>query len=74
MSTNFLFRFLLRLKGGKDQNLPVLVSRVAPNSSAENAVPKLTEGDQVLQVNGTDVDGLPHEEVRQTASLQSYTL
>lgn len=56
-------RFGFNVKGGKDQNLPVLVSRVAPNSSAENAVPKLTEGDQVLQVNGTDVDGLPHDEV-----------
>lgn len=59
-------RFGFNVKGGKDQNLPVLVSRVAPNSSAENAIPKLTEGDQVLQVNGTDVDGLPHEEVRKS--------
>lgn len=56
-------RFGFNVKGGKDQNLPVLVSRVAHDSSAEKAVPKLTEGDQVLQVNGTDVDGLPHEEV-----------
>lgn len=52
------------MKGGKDQNLPVLVSRVAPNSPAETAIPKLTEGDQVLRVNDTDVEGLDHDEVR----------
>lgn len=46
-----------------DQNLPVLVSRVAPNSPAETAIPKLTEGDQVLRVNGRDVEGLSHDEV-----------
>lgn len=56
-------RFGFNVKGGTDQKLPVLVSRVAPNSPAETAVPKLTEGDQVLQVNGTDVDQLSHDEV-----------
>ena len=40
-----------------------MVSRVAPNSPAETAVPKLSEGDQVLRVNGTDVDSLNHDEV-----------
>lgn len=50
-------------QGGTDQKLPVLVSRVAPNSPAETAIPKLTEGDQVLQVNGTDVDELTHDDV-----------
>lgn len=50
-------------QGGIDQRLPILVSRVAPNSPAETAFPKLTEGDQVLEVNGIDVTGLEHERV-----------
>jgi tyrosine-protein phosphatase non-receptor type 4 len=50
-------------QGGSDQQLPVLVSRVAPNSPAETAIPKLSEGDQVLGVNGTQVDSLSHDEV-----------
>lgn len=56
-------RFGFNVKGGTDQKLPVLVSRVAPNSPAETAIPKLTEGDQVLQVNGTDVSDLTHDDV-----------
>lgn len=36
---------------------------MAPNSPAETAFPKLTEGDQVLEVNGIDVTGLEHERV-----------
>jgi hypothetical protein len=32
-------RFGFNVKGGTDQKLPVLVSRVAPNSPAETAIP-----------------------------------
>ncbi|RWS16394.1 tyrosine-protein phosphatase non-receptor type 4-like protein [Dinothrombium tinctorium] len=56
-------RFGFNVKGGADQNLPVLVSRVAPNTPADTAAPKLNEGDQVVSVNGKDVEGLTHEEV-----------
>lgn len=56
-------RFGFNVKGGTDQKLPVLVSRVAPNSPAETAKPQLSEGDQVLQVNGQDVEQLTHDEV-----------
>lgn len=57
-------RFGFNVKGGFDQNCAVLVSRVAPNTPADNAFPtKLHEGDQVISINGTEVSGLNHEEV-----------
>lgn len=57
-------RFGFNVKGGSDQNCAVLVSRVAPNTPADNAFPtKLHEGDQVISINGTEVGGLNHEEV-----------
>ena len=58
-------RFGFNVKGGFDQNCPVLVSRVALNTPADNAYPtKLHEGDQVVSINGVDVSGLIHDEVR----------
>lgn len=57
-------RFGFNVKGGFDQHCAVLVSRVAPNTPADNAFPtKLHEGDQVISINGTEVSGLNHEEV-----------
>lgn len=57
-------RFGFNVKGGSDQNCAVLVSRVAPNTPADNAFPtKLHEGDQVISINGTEVSRLNHEEV-----------
>lgn len=59
-------RFGFNVKGGHDQNCPVLVSRVAPNTPADNALPtRLHEGDQVVAINGTEVAGLRHEQVVQ---------
>ncbi|XP_017482818.1 PREDICTED: tyrosine-protein phosphatase non-receptor type 4-like [Rhagoletis zephyria] len=59
-------RFGFNVKGGFDQHCAVLVSRVAPNTPADNAFPtKLREGDQVISINGTEVSGLNHEEVVQ---------
>lgn len=40
-------KFGFNVKGGSDQNLPVLVSRVAPNTPADRCYPRLNEGDQV---------------------------
>lgn len=60
-------RFGFNVKGGRDQNCPVLVSRVASNTPADNAFPtKLREGDQVILINGIDVSGHTHEQVRKT--------
>ena len=36
------------MKGGLDLDMPILVSRVAPNTPADRCYPKLNEGDQVL--------------------------
>nr|CAB3265282.1 PTP tyrosine phosphatase [Phallusia mammillata] len=51
------------VKGGADQNLPIVVSKVAPNSPASLSTPHLNEGDQVLQINGRDVSTHTHEQV-----------
>lgn len=40
-------RFGFNVKGGADLDMPVLVSRVAPNTPADTCYPKLNEGDQV---------------------------
>ncbi|KAK8727855.1 hypothetical protein OTU49_009486 [Cherax quadricarinatus] len=56
-------KFGFNVKGGADQNLPVLVSRVAPNTPADRCYPRLNEGDQVLLINGRDVSAMTHEQV-----------
>lgn len=40
-------RFGFNVKGGLDLDMPILVSRVAPNTPADRCFPKLNEGDQV---------------------------
>lgn len=54
-------RFGFNVKGGADLKLPVLVSRVAPHTPAEQS--KISEGDQVVLINGRDISGLKHEQV-----------
>lgn len=44
-------RYGFNVKGGADQNYPVIVSRVAPGSSADKCNPRLNEGDQVCLLN-----------------------
>ncbi|XP_053374760.1 tyrosine-protein phosphatase non-receptor type 4-like isoform X5 [Mercenaria mercenaria] len=56
-------RFGFNVKGGADQGMPIIVSRVAPNTPADNAIPRLNEGDQVLFINGRDVSQHTHEQV-----------
>jgi tyrosine-protein phosphatase non-receptor type 4 len=56
-------RFGFNVKGGSDLNMPILVSRVAPNTPADRCYPKLNEGDQVLFINNHDVSGMMHEQV-----------
>lgn len=56
-------RFGFNVKGGCDLNMPILVSRVAPNTPADRCYPKLNEGDQVLVINGCNVTGLEHDQV-----------
>ncbi|XP_074659183.1 tyrosine-protein phosphatase non-receptor type 4-like isoform X2 [Tubulanus polymorphus] len=49
--------------GGADQNMPIIVSRVAPGTPADTCIPRLNEGDQVLYINGRDVSQHTHEQV-----------
>ncbi|XP_013395604.1 tyrosine-protein phosphatase non-receptor type 4 isoform X4 [Lingula anatina] len=50
-------------QGGADQGMPIIVSRVAPGSPADLCIPRLNEGDQVLQINRRDVSTHSHEQV-----------
>ncbi|CAH4027088.1 unnamed protein product [Pieris brassicae] len=52
-------RFGFNVRGGGN-NTPVLVSRVAPRTRVH-----LQEGDQVISINGKDVDELSHDQVVQ---------
>lgn len=56
-------RFGFNVKGGHDQKCPVLVSRVAPSSPADQK--GLREGDQLLAVAGQEVAPLSHEQIVQ---------
>ena len=56
-------RFGFNVKGGADLKLPVLVSRVAPNTPADLSNPRIAEGDQVLMINGRDISALKHEQI-----------
>ncbi|KAM8933746.1 tyrosine-protein phosphatase non-receptor type 4 [Pelodytes ibericus] len=56
-------RFGFNVKGGFDQKMPVIVSRVAPGTSADLCVPRLNEGDQVVLINGRDISEHTHDQV-----------
>lgn len=43
--------------------MPISISRVAPNTPADKCVPRLTEGDQLLQINGRDITRAIHQDV-----------
>ncbi|XP_015254048.1 PREDICTED: tyrosine-protein phosphatase non-receptor type 4 isoform X1 [Cyprinodon variegatus] len=56
-------RFGFNVKGGADQKMPIIVSRVAPGTSADLCVPRLNEGDQVVLINGRDISDHTHDQV-----------
>uniref|UniRef100_A0A5S6QT60 protein-tyrosine-phosphatase n=1 Tax=Trichuris muris TaxID=70415 RepID=A0A5S6QT60_TRIMR len=56
-------RFGFNVKGGCDQNYPIIVSRVIPGSPADTCLPRLNEGDQVLAINRVEVSQCTHEQV-----------
>ncbi|XP_067299997.1 tyrosine-protein phosphatase non-receptor type 4 [Pseudorasbora parva] len=56
-------RFGFNVKGGCDQKMPIIVSRVAPGTSADLCVPRLNEGDQVVLINGRDIAEHTHDQV-----------
>ncbi|XP_026073841.1 tyrosine-protein phosphatase non-receptor type 4-like isoform X2 [Carassius auratus] len=56
-------RFGFNVKGGSDQKMPIIVSRVAPGTSADLCVPRLNEGDQVVLINGRHIADHTHDQV-----------
>ncbi|XP_048873028.1 tyrosine-protein phosphatase non-receptor type 4-like isoform X3 [Brienomyrus brachyistius] len=56
-------RFGFNVKGGSDQKMPVIVSRVAPGTPADLCMPRLNEGDQVVLINGRDISEHTHDQV-----------
>ncbi|XP_067861248.1 tyrosine-protein phosphatase non-receptor type 3-like isoform X1 [Heptranchias perlo] len=56
-------KFGFNLKGGVDQKMPLIVSRVSPGSPADICTPKLNEGDQILLINGRDISEHTHDQV-----------
>jgi hypothetical protein len=71
-------RFGFNVKGGVDQNLPVVISKVTPNTPAATVIPRLIDADQVLFINGTSVSDKTHEQVvqliRETRNLSPCEL
>ncbi|XP_037076548.1 tyrosine-protein phosphatase non-receptor type 4-like isoform X2 [Pollicipes pollicipes] len=56
-------RYGFNVKGGAESSTPVTVSKVAPQSPADRTMPRLSEGDQVVLINGVDVSKFSHDEV-----------
>jgi tyrosine-protein phosphatase non-receptor type 4 len=54
-------RYGFNVKGGKDLQMPIYVSRVAHNTPAFNS--KICENDQVIMINGRNVSNLTHDQV-----------
>jgi len=50
-------------QGGFDMGCPVLVSRVAPATPADQCYPRLNEADQIIQINGKETVGMFHKDV-----------
>ncbi|CAN2390003.1 regulation of membrane depolarization during action potential [Pristimantis euphronides] len=68
-------KFGFNLKGGVDQKMQLVVSRVTPGSPADTCSPKLVEGDQIVLINGRDISEHTHDQVVMfiKASRESHT-
>ncbi|XP_058868921.1 tyrosine-protein phosphatase non-receptor type 3 isoform X4 [Acipenser ruthenus] len=68
-------RFGFNVKGGVDQKMPLVISRVSPDSPADLCTPKLLEGDQIVLINGRDISEHTHDQVVMfiKASRESHT-
>ncbi|XP_060103808.1 tyrosine-protein phosphatase non-receptor type 3 isoform X2 [Heteronotia binoei] len=56
-------KFGFNLKGGVDQKMPLVVSRIIPGSPSDKCIPKLNEGDQIVLINGRDISEHTHDQV-----------
>ncbi|XP_030060545.1 tyrosine-protein phosphatase non-receptor type 3 isoform X2 [Microcaecilia unicolor] len=68
-------KFGFNLKGGVDQKMPLVVSRITPESPADKCIPRLNEGDQIVLINGRDISEHTHDQVVMfiKASRESHT-
>ncbi|XP_018416168.1 PREDICTED: tyrosine-protein phosphatase non-receptor type 3 [Nanorana parkeri] len=68
-------KFGFNLKGGIDQKMQLVVSRITPGSPADKCTPKLLEGDQIVLINGRDISEHTHDQVVMfiKASRESHT-
>ncbi|XP_053121870.1 tyrosine-protein phosphatase non-receptor type 3 isoform X3 [Hemicordylus capensis] len=68
-------KFGFNLKGGTDQKMPLVVSRIIPDSPSDKCIPKLLEGDQIVLINGRDISEHTHDQVVMfiKASRESHT-
>ncbi|XP_063307949.1 tyrosine-protein phosphatase non-receptor type 3 [Pelobates fuscus] len=68
-------KFGFNLKGGVDQKMQLVVSRITPGSPADKCNPKLIEGDQIVLINGRDISEHTHDQVVMfiKASRESHT-
>uniref|UniRef100_A0A915JP85 PDZ domain-containing protein n=1 Tax=Romanomermis culicivorax TaxID=13658 RepID=A0A915JP85_ROMCU len=58
-----LGRFGFNVKGGADLKYPIIVSRIVQGSQADQSLPRLNEGDQILSINNGDISHLTHDQV-----------
>ncbi|XP_050294337.1 tyrosine-protein phosphatase non-receptor type 4 isoform X2 [Anthonomus grandis grandis] len=56
-------KYGFNVTGGTEISVPIVVSKVAPNTPADKCTPKLSEGDQILSINGHDVTQVLHSYV-----------
>ncbi|XP_062987281.1 tyrosine-protein phosphatase non-receptor type 3 isoform X2 [Elgaria multicarinata webbii] len=68
-------KFGFNLKGGIDQKMPLVVSRIIPGAPSDKCIPKLLEGDQIVLINGRDISEHTHDQVVMfiKASRESHT-
>ncbi|XP_075068896.1 tyrosine-protein phosphatase non-receptor type 3 isoform X3 [Mixophyes fleayi] len=68
-------KFGFNLKGGVDQKMQLVVSRITAGSPADKCIPKLMEGDQIVLINGRDISEHTHDQVVMfiKASRESHT-
>ncbi|XP_031438854.1 LIM domain-binding protein 3b isoform X2 [Clupea harengus] len=61
-----------RLQGGKDFNMPLVISRITPGSKA--ATGNLTQGDIISAIDGVSTEGLSHLEAQNKIKIATTKL
>ncbi len=60
----FIFHIGISIKGGRENRMPILISKIFPNMPADQTG-QLYVGDAILSVNGKDLQHVSHEEAVQ---------